>query len=105
MIPQAEQALDATPVGNRTAEWHFLKGMCCYYKGWNEQAYSFFTAACNMDPNNQEYRAALNNMNNQRRYSYGGYTQPNMPGGYNNGCNVCDICTAFMCADCLCDCC
>ncbi len=104
MIPQAEQILDNTPQGNRTAEWHFLKGMCAYYKGWSDQAFSYFTTACNMDPNNNEYRAALNNMNSQRSYSYGGYNQPNMNGnGY--GCNVCDICSAMICADCLCSCC
>ena len=103
MIAQAEQILDAVPQGNRTAEWFYLKGMCCYRKGWSDQAVAFFSTACNMDPNNSEYRAALNNMNSQRRYNYGGYTQtPNTSSG---GCSFCDICTAMICADCLCDCC
>lgn len=104
MIPQAEQILDNTPQGNRTAEWHFLKGMCAYNKGWNDQARSYFTTACNMEPNNREYRAALNNMNTQSGFGYGGYNQPNMSDN-RYGCSVCDICTAFMCMDCLCDCC
>ncbi len=103
MIDQAEQVLDSTPMGNRTAEWYYLKGMCAYRRGWSEQAYNNFTTACNMDPNNQEYRAAINNMNNQRTYNYGGYNQPN---GQNQvGCSCCDICAGLMCADCLCDCC
>ena len=103
MIDQAEQVLDSTPMGNRTAEWYYLKGMCAYRRGWSEQAYNNFTTACNMDPNNQEYRAAINNMNNQRTYNYGGYNQPN---GQNQvGCCCCDICAGLMCADCLCDCC
>lgn len=105
MINQAEQILDTTPQGNRTAEWHFLKGMCAYKRGFSEQAMNYFTTACNMDPNNSEYRAALNNMNTQRSYNYGGYNQPygNNMGGSN--CDCCDICTAMMCADCLCNCC
>ena len=104
MIDQAEQILDSTPMGNRTAEWYYLKGMCAYRRGWSEQAFNNFTTACNMDPNNQEYRAALNNMQNQRAYNYGGYNQPNMQ-GTGAGCSCCYVCAAMMCADCMCDCC
>ncbi len=103
MIDQAEQVLDSTPMGNRTAEWYYLKGMCAYRRGWSEQAFNNFTTACNMDPNNQEYRAALNNMQNQRAYNYGGYNQTNV--GNQSTCTCCDVCTAMMCADCFCDCC
>ncbi len=104
MIPEAEKILDSTPEGNRTAEWHYLKGMCAFRKGWSDQATTFFQTAVNMDPNNQEYRAALNNVTNQRNYNYGGYKT----GGStvsNTGCTCCDICAAYMCADCLCSCC
>lgn len=103
MIDQAEQILDSAPQGNRTAEWFYLKGMCAYRRGWSEQAFSYFTTACNMDPGNGEYRAALNNMQNQRAYNYGGYNQTNV--GNQSDCTCCDICTTIMCADCLCDCC
>lgn len=104
MIDQAENILESTPMGNRTAEWYYLKGMCAYRRGWSEQAFNNFTTACNMDPNNSEYRAALNNMQNQRSYNYGGYNQPNMQ-GTGSGCSCCDVCAAMMCADCMCDCC
>ena len=104
MISQAESILNSTPIGNRTAEWYYLKGMCAFRRGWSEEAFNNFTTACNMDPNNQEYRAALNNMNNQRSYNYGGYNQPNMQNQV-GGCSCCDVCTAMICADCLCDCC
>lgn len=103
MIDRAEQMLNSTPQGNRTAEWYYLKGMCAYRRGWSEEAFSNFTAACNMDPNNSEYRAALNNMRNQRTYGYGGYNTQNTQG--QPGCTVCDVCTTMMCADCLCNCC
>ena len=103
MINEAERILDEAPVSDRDAEWHFLKGMCAYRRGFNEQANSYFNTACNMDPNNPEYRTAVNNMNNQRSYNYGGYNTNTTVD--NTGCSVCDICTAIMCADCLCSCC
>ncbi len=103
MIEQAEQILNSTPQGNRTGEWHYLMGMCAYRRGWSEQAFNYFTAACNMEPNNMEYRSALNNMNRQRTYNYGGYNQPYSGGG--SDCSMCDICTTLICCDCLCNCC
>lgn len=105
MIAEAEQVLDSTPEGNRTAEWQYLKGMCAFRKGWSDQATSYFQTAVNMDPNNQEYRAALNNVMGQRTYNYGGYNTGGSGGTQATGCTCCDICAAYMCADCLCSCC
>lgn len=105
MIEEAEKVLDSTPEGNRTAEWHYLKGMCAFRKGWSDQATTYFTTAVNMDPNNPEYRAALNNVTNQRSYNYGGYSTGNAAGPGGGDCSCCDVCTALMCADCLCSCC
>lgn len=102
-INEAENILDSTPMGNRTAEWYYLKGMCAYRRGWSEQAFSNFTTACNMDPNNTEYRAALNNMQRQRTYNYGGYNTTNV--GNADSCSCCDICAGMMCMNCLCNCC
>lgn len=104
MIAEAEQILDTTPESSRTAEWHYLKGMCAFRKGWSDQATSYFRTACDMDPNNQEFRAALNNVMGQRVYNYGGYNT--RPVGTNDmGCSCCDVCAGMMCADCLCSCC
>ena len=106
MIKEAEQVLDSIPEGNRTAEWHFLKGMCAFRKGWNDQATQYFTTACNMDPDNQEYRAAMNRSQGQQSYNYGGYnTGSNGSPTQSTGCSCCDICAAYLCADCLCSCC
>lgn len=98
-IADAERVLDAVSPNTRSAEWYFLRGLCYYRKGWTQQAFSHFQTACNMDPNNQEYRSAVYNMNNQSGFGYGGYNT-------NTGsqCSVCDVCTAMMCADCCCDC-
>ena len=103
MINEAERILNEAPVSERDAEWNFLMGMCAYRRGYNEQANTYFNTACNMDPNNAEYRTAVNNMNNQRTYSYGGYTTN--PNANSAACSVCDICSAIMCADCMCSCC
>ena len=102
-IDEAERILDAVATGNRSAEWYFLRGMCYYRKGWTQQAASNFQTASNMDPNNQEYRSAVFNMNRQGGFGYGGYNNPQgQPQGAQ--CSCCDICAAIWCADCCCDC-
>ena len=105
MVNEAEQILENTAPSERDAEWHFLKGMCAYRRGWNEQARQFFQTAVNMDPNNQEFRMALNNMNNQRTYNYGGYQTGGNTDWSGMGCSCCDICATALCVNCLCNCC
>ncbi|MBQ1350765.1 MAG: DnaJ domain-containing protein [Ruminococcus sp.] len=105
MVNEAEQILENTAPSERDAEWHFLKGMCAYRRGWNEQARQFFQTAVNMDPNNQEFRMALNNMNNQRTYNYGGYQTGGDTDWSGMGCSCCDICATALCVNCLCNCC
>ncbi|MGN0587821.1 MAG: DnaJ domain-containing protein, partial [Oscillospiraceae bacterium] len=41
-------------IGDRGAEWNFLKGSVCYGKGWLDDAYNYFSAAVRMDPSNPE---------------------------------------------------
>lgn len=103
MINEAENILNGIPEAERDAEWHFLTGMCFFRRGWNDRANVEFQTAVNMDPNNQEYRTALNNMNTQYNYNYGGY-RPNNSYEY-GGCSPCDVCSAMICADCMCNCC
>ncbi len=96
-ILDAEMLLDGVPVGSRDAEWHFLKGSVLYRKGWLEDAYTHYTAACRMNPNNAEYRAAQAHMEAGRRN--GGYRTTNQ-----GGCSACDMCSGLLCADCCCEC-
>lgn len=101
-IADADQILSGIPTSSRDAEWFFLKGTILYRKGWTEQAYNHFQQACNMDPGNSEYRAALNQMNARRSGQYGGYNPtPQYSAG---GCSGCDVCTALCCADTCCEC-
>ena len=102
-IADAEQLLNGVPVESRNAEWYFLKGTVLFRRGWLEEAKEHFTRACQMDPGNAEYQAALNQAMNQRSGVYGGYN-PNMSTSGVGGCNACDMCQGLICADCCCEC-
>lgn len=97
-IQDAETLLDGVPTAARDAEWYFLKGSVLYKKGWLEDAFSHYSTACRMDPQNAEYRAALNRMQTSRQT--GGYRTPPQSGG----CSGCDVCSSLLCADCCCEC-
>lgn len=99
-IADAEQILNGVPSDGRNAEWFFLKGTVLYKRGWLDEAYNHFTRASQMEPNNMEYRSAMNQVMNQRNGGFGGYH----PGGQTGGCTTCDICNGLICADCCCEC-
>lgn len=105
-IADAEQLLNGVPSERRSAEWYFLKGSVLYKKGWLEEAFRHFSTACQMDPSNMEYRAAMNQASNTRRGDYGPYSAY---GGYNSAnrsseCNSCDVCSSLLVSDCCCEC-
>lgn len=107
-LVEAEELLDGVPLGTRDAEWYFLKGSIYYSRGWLDDALNNFTTACRLNPNNAEYRAALNRMGWQKQgntggYGQGQYRQP-MGGGRTGGCSGCEICQGLICADCCCEC-
>lgn len=97
-IDDAQTLLDGIPPNIRNAEWYYLKGTVQHRRGWLEEAVKNFQTACDMDPNNSEYRAALSNLNNSRN---GGYRTERTGNG---GCSGCDICTGLLCTDCCCEC-
>lgn len=97
-IAEAETILNRTPVGDRNAEWHFLRGVILYRNGWVQDARSEIETACSMDPYNNEYRAFLQRMNSGSSQSPYGMGVQN-----NQSCDVCDICSAMMCLNCLCN--
>ncbi len=97
---EAEELLDGVPNEKRDAEWYFLKGTVYYNRGWTDYAFQYFSTACQMNPTNQEYRAALQRMAYQRQHAYS-YGRPQM----NTGLSCCDICATLYCANCCCDCC
>ncbi len=99
-ISDAEQILNGAPSTSRNAEWNFLKGSCMYRRGYLEEARSYFSQACSMDPSNPEYAQAYNRAMNQRSGSYGGYNSDMNTIG---NCNTCDVCNSLLCADCCCE--
>ncbi len=104
-ITQADNMLNSVPQNQRDAEWFFLKGSVCYARGWLNEAYDNFTTASNLDPNNMEYKAALDQINRNR----GGFMNGNPTPQYNtnpnvSGCSACDVCNGLICADCCCEC-
>ncbi len=96
-LTEAENMLNSVP--DKNAEWYFLKGAIAYRRGWFDEAMKNYQIACSMDPNNFEYRQALNMMQNGGR----AYRAPQGYGG--SGMSTCDCCTNLICADCLCECC
>ncbi len=99
-LDDAQTILNGVPATKRDAEWYFLQGMVHYRRGWTDQAFSYFTTACNMDPGNSEFRQVLNQMNNQRNYRSPEYNRTVTAGG----CSSCDMCSALCCADTCCEC-
>lgn len=100
-LDDAQFILNGVPATNRDGEWYFLQGMINYRKGWTDQAYSYFKTACDMCPENVEFRQVFMQMNNQRAYSSPEYTRTV---NQQMGCNSCDMCTALCCADTCCEC-
>ena len=55
---------------DHNAEWNFLRGAICYRRGWMDEAKRYYQTACQMEPDNAEYRQALNYMENGAAGSY-----------------------------------
>lgn len=89
----AEQILQGSP--SKNGEWYFLMGSIAYRRGWLDEARQNYQIACRMEPNNPEYRQAMNMMQN------GGYAYntSNMSG---TSCDGMDCCTTMLCMNCLC---
>ena len=99
-LEQAQEVLDGVPPQSRDAEWYFLNGTVLYRRGWFDQAYTSFATATRMNPNNPEYRNAMNNASRQSGRQYNPYRSY----GGGSDCNGCDLCTNLICADCCCEC-
>lgn len=97
MHEEADAVLNSVSQSERNAEWNYLKGCVLTRRGWYYDAQKYIEIACYLDPNNTEYRNALNAI----RQSTVGYSRVSL----NRGCSPCSICTGLICMDCLCECC
>lgn len=59
----ADELLNA--MSDHNAEWNFLKGAICYRRGWMDEAKRYYETAVQMNPNNPEYRRALDILEGQ----------------------------------------
>lgn len=99
-LEQAQEILDGVPPQSRDAEWYFLNGTVLYRRGWFDQAFTSFTTASRMEPQNVEYRNAVNNAQRQSGRQYNPYRSY----GGSSDCSACDVCSSLLCADCCCEC-
>lgn len=97
-VDEAEQRLNA--MSGNDAEWYYLRGVVAYKRGWMDEAKQNFRIACEMNPGNVEYRQAYNRVGGSYTYSD---TRGSQAGGADfGGCDICDLCSALMCMNCLC---
>jgi len=98
-VNEAERLLKEIPNADRGAEWHFLAGCVLLRKGFYADARHAFDTAYRMEPTNNEYFRAKENMHNRA----GGFNTANNA-GHSGGCCDMDICTTLCVADCCCEC-
>ncbi len=92
----AEQMLEQ--MRDRSAQWHYLKGVIRYYRGWLEEAAQEFEAAYHMEPDNREYQQAYQYM----RSGGSAYRPAGFGSGGMMGCNWCQtmLCLGLCCTVC-----
>ncbi len=94
----AEILLEKIMPTSRDAQWYYLKGRINLSRGWLDQAYSYFSTACSMDPTNAEYRNAYESMQTQRN---GGFRQAKRTSDFDCGRLCCDLLCLDSCCECM----
>ncbi len=114
---RAQQALDG--ISYRDAEWHYYQSIVFYEKNWLNDSKKQLEIALQMDPQNDKYTRALNNLKKKidgsRPYDkegsngvYGANANPATQRTYTqtadatDGC--CAACQTLWCMDCCCEC-
>ncbi len=101
---EAELLLRSTNM--RSAEWFFLMGNVQWCKGWPLEARKCYAQAMSLDPNNEDYKAAYDRVNQSAGRNSGGgygygYRQPNYRRSNDD---LCDCCCKLWALDTLCEC-
>lgn len=95
-LDDAEILLEQIQPQSRDAQWYYLKGRINYNRGWVNDAYSYFSTAYRMEPNNMEYRTMYQNIQNDRS---GGFRRSKRS---DDDCT--DCCCQLICLDKICEC-
>ncbi|MBQ5970754.1 MAG: DnaJ domain-containing protein [Clostridia bacterium] len=98
-LEEAEVQLEQISQDRRDAEWYFLKGEINDRRGWIDQAYTYYTTAYNMAPDNPDYQRVYESIRRQRT---GGFRTERRE--RSTGADACSICQGLICADCCCEC-
>ena len=96
-LASAESILNK--VTNRNAEWNFLMGKVQINKGWFDSGRNYLIKATQMDPNNFEYRQALEQIQSRGK----SYSKPYYRTTYNVD-DACNCCVNLWYLDSLCEC-
>lgn len=110
---KAQNLLDN--ITNRGGEWHYYQAILYYEKSWLSESKKQLEIALSMDPNNEKYKRALDNMKKKIDGTNAFKEQPaqnyQQNSAYNRsyqqrdaGDNCCAACQALWCADCCCEC-
>lgn len=91
----ANIVLESVPTAERNGEWHYLKAIVLLRHGAYFEAKRHLDEACRLDPGNPVFAQARAQMNGSNFSSDTTRTV---------GDETLDICTALMCANCLCNC-
>lgn len=116
-IETAQKLLD--DMSYRGAEWHYYQSVVFYEKNWLNDTKKQLEIALQMDPQNEKYQRALDNLKKKidgsRPYDKEGAqgvynadsTQTNRTYTQRDGAvadGICSACQALWCADCCCEC-
>lgn len=100
-IREADRLLRTFAPEERNAEWHFLTGCVLFKRGYFVDAQKLFERACEMDPYNQEYQTARDQINRQAASNDPSGYRTSQAGAFDSACTCCN---ALICADCCCEC-
>ena len=94
----AEELLNAR--SDHVGEWYYLKGAICYRRGWMDEAHRYYETAVQLNPENAEYRRALDVMEGrQSAYQPDDYRAMTTAGCGGN--TISRICGTLLCINCL----
>lgn len=94
-LSMAEHVLNI--ISERNGEWYFLKGVLCYRRGWMDEALRAYERACQLSPDNMEYRRALEQLSEANQaYRPGGFEV------YSTDCGG-NFCARAACIYCMCN--
>lgn len=99
-VREAEKLLYTVEEPARGGEWFFLMGCILLKRGYYMDAQRMFNRACELNPENAEYRNAKEQLLNRTKQYGGGYRTAQVGSGI---CQTCDCCSNLICADCCCE--